>query len=252
MPDTLFGKTALITGGGHRIGRAIALSLAQEKVGCVIQSLPEHGESAAEVVREIKTAGVEAQVVRADFSKPGGAETIFSALKKRNIRIDYLINSASTFEKSGIFDIGIKQLAAALTVNAFSPLILARDFVRQTQTGVIINILDTRISGCDTEHAGYFLSKTMLFRLTEMMALECAPGIRVNAVAPGLILPPKGKTNSYLEEIRHRNLLNRYGCTKNVTDSVIFLLKNDFITGETLFVDGGERLKKNRYDGQSR
>jgi NAD(P)-dependent dehydrogenase (short-subunit alcohol dehydrogenase family) len=249
MPDTLFGKTALITGGGHRIGRAIALSLAQEKVNCVIQSLPEHGESAAEVVREIKTAGVEAHVVRADFSKPGGAEKIFPALRKRDIRIDYLINNASIFEKSGIFEIGIKQLAATLTVNAFGPLILARGFVRQTRVGAIVNILDTRVSGYDTEHAGYSLSKTMLLHLTEMMALECAPGIRVNAVAPGLILPPKGKTNSYLKEKRHRNLLDRHGCTKNVTDSVIFLLKNDFITGETLFVDGGERLKKNWYDG---
>jgi pteridine reductase len=248
MDDTLAGKTALITGGGHRIGRAIALSLAEEKVNCIIQSLPEHGESAAEVAEEIRAKGVEARVIKADFSKPGGAEKIFAALKKQKIEVKYLINNASMFEKSRLFEIDMKRLHSILSVNTFSPLILVRGFVRQTRRGAVINILDTRISGYDAKYAGYGLSKTMLYHLTQMMALECAPGIRVNAVAPGLILPPKGKGQVYLEKNRHRTLLNTYGSIKNITDSVIFLLKNDFITGETVFVDGGERLKQNRND----
>jgi pteridine reductase len=84
----------------------------------------------------------------------------------------------------------------------------------------------------------------MLFHLTRMMALEWSPGIRVNAVAPGIILPPRGKGPAYLNKIRRRTLLDKHGDIKNITDSVLFLLKNDFITGETLFVDGGEHLKR--------
>ncbi len=242
MTNSLANKTALITGGGHRIGRAIALSLAEEKVNCVIQSLAGSGRDASEVLKEIRAKGVEAHGIRADFSKPGGAGKIFPALRKQGIRIDYLVNNASTFEKSRISD--IDRLEAALAVNTFSPLALARDFAGQCRSGAVVNILDTRISGYDIEYAGYSLSKIMLFHLTRMMALEWSPGIRVNAVAPGIILPPRGKGPAYLNKIRRRTLLDKHGDIKNITDSVLFLLKNDFITGETLFVDGGEHLKR--------
>jgi NAD(P)-dependent dehydrogenase (short-subunit alcohol dehydrogenase family) len=248
MFNSLANKTALITGGGHRIGRAIALSLAAEKVNCVIQSLPGSGKDTPEVLKEIRAKGVEAHGIRADFSKPDGAVKIFPALREQGIRIDYLVNNASTFEKSRISD--IDRLGAALTVNTFGPLVLARDFAGQSESGAIVNILDTRISGYDVEYAGYTMSKIMLLHLTRMMALEWSPGIRVNAVAPGIILPPRGKGPAYLDKIRHRTLLDRHGSTKNITDSVLFLLKNDFITGETLFVDGGEHLK--RHDGSLR
>jgi NAD(P)-dependent dehydrogenase (short-subunit alcohol dehydrogenase family) len=245
MASAPAGKTALITGGGHRIGRAIALSLAKEGVNCVLQSLPQ--SDASETLEQISAKGVVAHGIRADFSKAGEAARIFSILRKRKIHVDFLINNASIFEESRLFDISADRMDATLAVNTFSPFILARDFARQAETGAIINILDTRIAGYDTGHAAYAISKTMLFHLTRMMALECAPGIRVNAVAPGIILPPPGEGPGYMRKIRKRTLLGTHGSLDNVTDSVLFLLKNDFITGETLFVDGGENLKRKQY-----
>jgi NAD(P)-dependent dehydrogenase (short-subunit alcohol dehydrogenase family) len=245
MASAWADKTALITGGGHRIGRAIALSLAKKGVNCVVQSLPQ--SDASETLDQIRAAGVEAHGIRADFFKAGEAAKIFSILRERKIQVDYLINNASIFEESRLLDIPADRMDATLAVNTFSPFILARDFAKQADTGVILNILDARIGGYDTGHAGYAISKIMLFHLTRMMALECAPGIRVNAVAPGIILPPAGEGPGYLKKIRGRTLLGTHGSIHNITDSVLFLLKNDFITGETLFVDGGENLKRKQY-----
>jgi NAD(P)-dependent dehydrogenase (short-subunit alcohol dehydrogenase family) len=244
MNNPLAGKTVLITGGSHRIGKAIALSFAAEKANCVIHCLPKNRERADALSAEIKALGVKAHVLSADFSKPAGTRKIFPSLQKKGIRIDYLIHNASVFEKSRLLEITTEQLSYDLSVNTFSALILAQGFVGQTRNGVIINILDTRISGYDREYTGYLLSKTMLSRLTRLMAVEFAPGIRVNAVAPGIILPPEGKNSAYLKKIQKRTLLGRHGTTGHVTDSILFLVKNDFITGETLFVDGGEHLKQ--------
>lgn len=242
--DYLSGKTALVTGAAFRIGRSIALTLAENKVNVIIHSLDEEKEGALETQEGCTQHGVKAWTVSADFSKIKSAEKLFIRLPKAVKKVDFLINSASTFNASTIKDISLPDLEKSLTVNAIAPLLLSRTFAAQTRTGVIINILDTRISGYDLKHTAYQLSKNMLSDLTCMMAREFAPKIRVNGIAPGNILPPPGKGEAYLDKLSGRNLLLRHGTVDDISDTVLFLLQNSFITGEIIFVDGGQNLKE--------
>ncbi|MBM3240840.1 SDR family oxidoreductase, partial [Candidatus Poribacteria bacterium] len=158
-------------------------------------------------------------------------------------QIRILINSASIFTPSRLIDFTWEALADNVQVNAIAPLLLARAFAAQRCEGTIVNFLDTRFTEYDKEHAAYHLSKRMLFTLTRMMALEFAPAIRVNAIAPGLILPPPGKDMAYLESLAPTNPLQCIGSPKGITDAVLFLLRSEFITGQVIFVDGGYHLK---------
>jgi pteridine reductase len=103
--------------------------------------------------------------------------------------------------------------------------------------------LDTRVAGYDRQHVAYHLSKQMLCTLTRMMAVEFAPRIRVNAVAPGLILPPEGKGMDYLEGLKGTNPLNQYGSAEDISAAAVFLIGSAFITGQGIHVDGGRHLK---------
>ena len=144
-------------------------------------------------------------------------------------------------------DFTLQDLEDNIQVNAISPLLIARSFAEQGCEGAIVNFLDTRITEYDNGHAAYHLSKRMLFTLTRMMALEFAPSIRVNAVAPGLILPPPGEDLSYLQKLAHTNPLNRIGSPESITDAVLFLLRSEFVTGQVIFVDGGYHMKGSVY-----
>ncbi len=108
--------------------------------------------------------------------------------------------------------------------------------------GNILNLLDTRIAGTDPTHFGYILSKQVLAALTEAMAQEFAPGITVNAIAPGLILPPPGKDQRYIDDLAKALPLKRHGAPSDIAEAALYLLASDFVTGQIIFVDGGRRL----------
>jgi pteridine reductase len=135
-----------------------------------------------------------------------------------------------------------------MRVNTFAPLVLGRAFIKQKRVGAIVNFLDTRMTGYDRDHSAYQLSKLSLSSLTKMMALEFAPCVRVNAVAPGPILPPLGKDSAYMERLASTNPLHRIGNLGDVTGAVLFLLKSTYITGQVLYVDGGYHLKGQTYE----
>ena len=144
-------------------------------------------------------------------------------------------------------DFSLKDLEDNVQVNAISPLLIGRSFAKQGCEGAVVNFLDTRITEYDSGHAAYHLSKRMLFTLTRMMALEFAPSVRVNAIAPGLILPPPGEDVLYLQKLAPTNPLNRIGSPESITDAVLFLLNSEFVTGQVIFVDGGYHIKGNVY-----
>lgn len=130
-----------------------------------------------------------------------------------------------------------------MEVNAWVPLTLSRDFAQRVGGGSIINLHDTHLEGFDFRHAGYILSKHVLAELTRMMALAFAPRVTVNAVAPGLILPPPGADESYLESHSHALPLQRRGGPLDIAEAIVFLLRSDFITGQVIHVDGGRHLQ---------
>jgi pteridine reductase len=248
-PRGRFNEMAfLVTGASRRIGRQIALSLAGEGADIVIH-YRNSAEEAVSLCDELRERGVAAWALHADFAATDGAKSLVEKAKGVAGRLDAVINNASSFMESTLSAITVGEFTDAMQVNAWAPFELGREFKRLVGAGAIINVLDARIAGHDPRHAGYILSKHALWIMTRICALEYAPGIRVNAVAPGLILPPSGKGQDYLDVRAGTVPLKRHGDPCDVAEAVVFLLKSNFITGQVLYVDGGKHLKEH-YDGQ--
>lgn len=244
--ETLTGRTALVTGAGRRIGRALVLALAREGVDVIVHSRAG-GRDAEETAAAVCALGVKAWTLQGDLADTKRAELLFDEAVALAGPIDYLVNNASSFLPDRLGDVTVESLHGAVDLNALTPFLLGRRMARQERPGCIVNLLDARVADYDREHVSYHLSKRMLLTLTRMMAVEFAPRIRVSAVAPGLILPPAGKDESYLAELASTNPLHRHGRPEDVAEAMVYLLRSDFITGQVLFVDGGRHMKGNMY-----
>jgi len=242
IPNKLKGRTALITGASKRIGRALAIALAEEGVNIVAHDRRSQEAETIKVCSEVVECGAKSWKVLADLEKPEGYESLIAQALKSAGSLDILINNASIFLPNTPMDVGFGDLTRHLHVNAWTPFILSREFARLADHGKIINLLDTRITGYDRAHIAYVLSKKMLSTLTMMCALEFAPGFTVNGVAPGLILPPAGKDENYLDELAKTVPLGKHGGPEDIVDAVLYLLKSDYVTGQILYVDGGRHL----------
>lgn len=232
-----------MTGGAVRLGRAITLMLSEQGCNVVIHYRQSKDEARA-TASMAEANGVKAFIAEADLADPEGPEDLFQKAVSAAGPIDILINNASIFTSDHIADLDMKDLHRIIDINAMAPFLLSRKMAGQKRPGsVIINLLDTRICDYDREHVSYHLSKRMLFSLTRMMAMELAPDVRVNGVAPGLILPPSGQTQDYLDRLAHTNPLLRTGSPQDITDAVLYLCKAEFVTGQVIHVDGGRHMK---------
>ena len=240
------GKTALVTGAARRLGRAIALALAEEGCGVVVHYRGS-AEAARQTAADVEARGVRAWCVQADLGVLAEAEALLPRAAELAGPVDVLVNSAAVFPDDRVTDFGWDALAGCIGTNAMAPLVLSRALAAQGRGGSIVNLLDARMVDYDARHASYHLSKRMLFSLTRMTALEFAPSIRVNAVAPGLILPPPGQGAGYLEKLASTNPLRRWGKPEDVAAAVVFLLRSDFITGQVIYVDGGRHMRGQTY-----
>ena len=234
--------TALITGAASPIGRAIAHMLAREGINIVAHF--NHSKiKTAKFCRELEKCGIKAWPIQADFRKAGEAESLVKRAEKLAGPIGILVNNASLFTRSRIDDVTFRDLSGNMLVNAWAPLVLGRALHKPGRRECVVNILDSRITGGDREYAGYIISKTALESMTRMMALEFAPDMRVNGVAPGLVLTKPS------ENLKYRALaaslpLERYCSPRDVAEAVLFLIKSDVITGQIVFVDSGRHIRK--------
>lgn len=242
----LHGATALVTGAAKRLGGAVSLALAKAGVNIIAHYRTSQAEAEA-LAAAVRKTGARAWTLPGDLRHPHQAKDLFHRACEAAGPIDFLLNNASIFPESSLLDCTPEDIYANIDVNALSPLLLARAFAAQNRTGAIVNFLDTMIADYDRKHVPYHLSKRMLFSLTKMMAIEFAPKLRVNAVAPGLVLPPEGKDEQYLEALAHTNPLQRYGSAEGIAEAVLFLLRSGFITGQIIYVDGGRHLRGNMY-----
>ncbi|MGH8228805.1 MAG: SDR family oxidoreductase [Steroidobacteraceae bacterium] len=243
------GRTALITGGARRIGRETALALAQQGASVVIHF--HHSEREAQALAgELERLGVTAWTLRADLCDPGDRGTLIERARALAGGLDILVNNASIFPAEPFNELTWRQLSLDMEVNAWAPLAFSRDFARGIARGSIINLQDTHLEGYDLEHAGYILSKHVLAALTRMMALALAPAVTVNAVAPGLILPPPGRDERYLDSQAPRLPLQRHGGPRDIAEAIVFLIRSDFITGQVIYVDGGRHLNAYRRESE--
>jgi hypothetical protein len=247
VAEDIAGRTALVTGAAKRIGREIARALAQVGVNVVVHYRRSADEAEA-TADELRACGVQVWTVDADLADRAQAAGLFRQAVALAGPIDILVNSASAFDPSTLMTFTQRELASNTQVNALAPLELARALAAQRRRGTIVNLTDARTLSYDRGNVAYHLSKRMLAAVTNMLALELAPRVRVNAVAPGLILPPPGRDPSYVEERKIFNPLHRAGTPEEIADAVLFLLRSPFITGETVFVDGGYHLKGRMYE----
>jgi hypothetical protein len=238
--------TALITGSAKRIGRAIALACADNGMNVVVhynRSLSD----ACDCVAQCKELGVSAWPVAGDLGTDAGcAKLIDDAIAASGKTLSVLVNNASIFPESTLEDMTFDDLIGSMRVNAWAPLCLSRAFAARAVSGrakgCIVNILDNRITGRDRGHVAYLLSKRVLASITRLCALELAPTVRVNGVAPGLILPPAGKTEAYLDKLKDGVPLRTHGSPSDIAGAVVFCVTNPFLTGEIITVDGGKHL----------
>jgi len=231
---------ALITGAAARIGKAYALKLADMGYNIFL-----HYNSSEEKAREtqqlVNQRGQKCYLKQADFRDDEAVKSLIPACNKQG-SLEILINNASYFVESSMETTGDELYDMMHQINFKVPYILTKQFAKQCGKGHIINLLDTKIAKNYTRQFDYLLTKKALQSFTTIAATQLGPNIRVNGIAPGLILAPEGKTDQYLEEKAQGIPLQRTGSLEQLEKALEFLVQNEFLTGQIIYVDGGEHL----------
>jgi NAD(P)-dependent dehydrogenase (short-subunit alcohol dehydrogenase family) len=240
------GKVALITGGA-RIGKSVAEALARR--GCdVVLTFRSSREAAEEAAETVRQAGARAVTVQADLSVEGSAAAVIDEADRRFGRLDILINMASLYRKVPFEKLNLAAWQSSLSVDLQGSYLFslkAVPLMRRHGAGRIINFSDwVAASGRPRykQFTPYYVWKRGILGLTESLALELAPDILVNAVAPGPILPPPDMTPEENEEVKMATPLKRWGGGEEIAKAVLFLIETDFVTGECIRIDGGRHL----------
>lgn len=234
-------KAALITGAGDRLGKAMALALAGMGYDIAVH-YNSSGKGAERTAEEVKSLGRKCETFKADLSRIKSIEALTSKVFRAFPYCSLLINNASVFEDIDFMDVTEESFDKEFNLNFKAPFFLSREFSRRNSAEVIINMLDARVSRIETGHFVYNLSKRALRDLTLMAAKALGPKIRVNGICPGPILPPPGKDTKYMKRISKNTPLRKAGSPDYVITALKYILDNDYVTGECLFVDGGQHI----------
>ncbi len=232
-------QTAFVTGSGHRLGRAIALGLAQLGADIIVHYGGSR-DAAMTTVSEIQALGRQAYAVQADLRDSEAITSAFADIDQ----LDILVNSAGVFFQVPFLELTLDQWQTALDVNLTAPFLLTQQAAKKMgEQGVIINISDIGGSKNWIHHPSQSISKGALNKLTKVSARALAPNIRVNAVAPGLALKPDDWSEERWEKLGTKMPLGKPGTAQQIVDTVLFLVQHPYITGEILHVDGGDHLR---------
>lgn len=232
---------ALVTGSGVRLGKAIALDLARAGYDIAVH-YNSSAEPAQETVAEIQAMGLKAEAFQFDLLRVEDSAEFMATVHAAFPNLNTLVNSASAYTQATISDTTPDIFASQFNVNLRAPFFLTQAFAAQVGQGNVINIIDNKIGFNQSEYAAYLMTKNGLAGFTKMAALEYAPHIRVNGVAPGVVLPATSRSDEYVQWRVDAIPLKRKGNPGHITQAVLSLLNNDFMTGQILVVDGGESL----------
>lgn len=243
MELSLEGKIALVTGGGVRLGRAIVEGLAAAGARVAVHH-NRSADGAKAAVEAIRARGGVAETFGADLTAPGACVELARAVASRLGPVDLLVNSAAIFERRPFLETSEAVLDAQWALNARAPYLLTQavaDGMVARGRGDVVNVLDVGGSFVPWRgYSAYCMSKAALGMLTQCLALELAPHVRVNGVAPGTIVPPEHVTADERERLLSKIPLGRFGTPEEISDTVLFLMAGpSFITGQVLAVDGG-------------
>lgn len=240
----LEGKVAIVTGAGKRVGRAIALALAERGAELVLHYRRSERE-AHELLAQAKRLGGKPVAVRADLSQRDEIAGIVQAAAQAFGRVDILVNSASTFYVTPWPDLTAAHWDDHLGVNLTAPFLLSSAAGRLMQRqgrGKIVNLADIAGAQIWKDYLPYSVSKAALIALTRGLAKVLAPAVQVNAIAPGVVLLPEGTPEEERARALRRVPLQRLGTPAEVAHTVLYLIENDFVTGQVLTLDGGQSL----------
>lgn len=235
----LQGKVALVTGAAKRIGRAIALALAEEGANVVI-TYRDSAEHAAKTVSEIEALGSRSAAIHANLRDPESIRAAVAQAAAQFASIDILVNNAGRFETAAIEEISVEQWDAMFETNTRGPFLAAQAALPYLKAarGRIINIGSLGGMHPWPTHAHYCTSKAALHMLTQTMSKAFAPEISVNCVAPGMIV--SGEVSAEYEQFARKTPMRRNGSPREVAAAVVFFATGPhFITGQILGVDGG-------------
>jgi NAD(P)-dependent dehydrogenase (short-subunit alcohol dehydrogenase family) len=237
---------ALVTGGAHRLGKAFALTLARMGYDLLLQ-YHSAGEQAQSTKAEIEVIGAHVHLFKADLTQPDQTQSLFSQvdfiLNPSTQILSLLVNSAASMPVGNPRELKLEDWDSALDLNLRAPFLLAQQAAkRMTSGGLIVNITDIGAQKAWSRYPSYTVSKAGLESLTKLLARALAPGIRVNAIAPGLVLPSDVVTLEQWDKLVEKLPLKRAATLDEITSALEFLIHNEYITGQTIVVDGGYSL----------
>jgi NAD(P)-dependent dehydrogenase (short-subunit alcohol dehydrogenase family) len=237
-------RTALITGAARRVGAAIARQLAADGWNVIVHY--HRSEQAAQrLAQEIREAGGKCDLVSSDLASRSDVETLIDKCVALHGTLDCLINNASTFQYDDISSVTWESLHDHLASNLIAPVFLCRDFVRQfdgRSDGCVINILDQKIANLNPDFLSYTLAKVGLAGLTTTLAMALAGRIRVCGIAPGIAMISGKQNQAAFEKAWRAPLLGRSTTPEEIATCVGYILASPSMTGNTIFLDGGESL----------
>ena len=243
MNDPEPQRVALVTGGAVRIGRALSLGLARAGYDLAV-TYHSSASDAEHVAASVRESGRRCELVGADLSDADAADRVVGVVERAYGRLDLLVNSAASFDAAPLLDVDAERWDAVMRLNVRAPHLLVRaaaGLLRRAR-GSVVNIADLSALQPWLEHPHHAVSKAALVHLTRVQARALAPDVRVNAVAPGAVLPPEDLSDEARRSLAAAAALRRLGTPEDVVHAVLYLAAAEFVTGEVLVVDGGRML----------
>ena len=236
-------RVALVTSGAVRLGHAITLGLTDAGYDVVV-GYRSARDAAEETVTEVAARGRRCHIVQVDLAEPASAQELVAGAESAFGRLDLVVNSAASFRDVPLESVDAEEWDAVMDVNVRAPHLIVRAAapLLRSARGSIVNIADLSAFQAWTEYPHHAVSKAALVHLTRIQARALAPEVRVNAIAPGAVLPPDDWPDERWSALAERAALERVGGPQDVVDAVLYLAQADFVTGHVLPVDGGRLL----------
>jgi NAD(P)-dependent dehydrogenase (short-subunit alcohol dehydrogenase family) len=229
---------ALVTGAAHRLGKVFTLTLAQQGFDIILH-YHQSSDEALQTQAEIESVGRDVILLQADLTDPAQIRSLVSHLNT----LDVLVNSAAFMPSGNVDLLTLENWDTSLDLNLRAPFLLAQECAKKMNAGgLIVNITDVGAQKAWSRYPSYTVSKAALESLTKILARALAPQIRVNAIAPGFVLQSDIVSDEEWQRLINRIPLKRPARTEEIASALEFLLKNEYITGQTIVVDGGYSL----------
>ncbi|HEY7898367.1 MAG TPA: SDR family oxidoreductase [Gemmatimonadaceae bacterium] len=240
----LRGRIALVTGGAHRVGRALSVALAEAGMRVAINYNSASAEADA-LVAELAAQGHETRAYRADLTQPEAPASLVTAVTRDFGGLDVLVNSAAVMRRTPVDEVSVAEWDDIFALNLRAPFFMsqaAHPWLRKAN-GNIVNLADLAAFETWPDYIPHGISKAAVVQMTRAMARVYAPEVRVNAIAPGAVLLPDAWDESARAHFAQTTPLHRIGSPDDVVGAMMYLLQSDYVTGDTLLVDGGRHVR---------